>query len=532
LALHLHDVEASAVIAPLVMACCEGSRVVVALEGVRVRVGEELKFDGADAALRLADEGSLDILVAAVVVHTSPISWGSAALEEASAEERRALAELLGIGDRVAANGGLVFIETSGAGGARLCQELELVPQFVHRHSGWRACGGRGGVIAAGFARPGERTPEGDEVVRSFRCALLRLLQHEEGPSGVRPRAGAARVSAWSRHVESSDDVATVWLNEEVLRGGGVVLRGGQLAAYAHIDDLVIMGDRGFAGGEAVNAAVSTCARRATEVGLVTPDVKFDGEVDKVVGYAPQRRPARLCLDDVRRTRLYDALGFLLAQAAVDVKVLHTLVSIWIWGALLNRNLLAIPHATFRFIDALEAGRHPWWPSVRAEVCMMKATLIAMYADLGAPVLPVVGATDAEGANDVDNGGYGVVMGSLSPEEEVACVEAGTRPGLAITSVNGSVAALRRPERALLQSAPFPRLPRGILDRRDTEWTLVDRGRWKWADHITLGEGRASLRWLETLAVVGECHRHRVYSLEDNLCWVAPPPKDVRHPQV
>ena len=53
----------------------------------------------------------------------------------------------------------------------------------------------------------------------------------------------------------------------------------------------------------------------------------------------------------------------------------------------------------------------------------------------------------------------------------------------------------------------------------EVNWIPVSWGRWKWADHITLGEGRASLRGLEALSCCSRAHRHVVISLQDNMSW-------------
>ena len=46
-------------------------------------------------------------------------------------------------------------------------------------------------------------------------------------------------------------------------------------------------------------------------------------------------------------------------------------------------------------------------------------------------------------------------------------------------------------------------------------WGL-DAGIWRFADHITVGEGRAVVRLVRLLASVKEAHGHRVGSLQDN----------------
>ena len=62
---------------------------------------------------------------------------------------------------------------------------------------------------------------------------------------------------------------------------------------------------------------------------------------------------------------------------------------------------------------------------------------------------------------------------------------------------------------------PFTKLPAALFDGPDT-WQVLDKGRWLWSDHITLGEARAVLRLLRILASVSRAHGHKVLSLQDN----------------
>ena len=61
------------------------------------------------------------------------------------------------------------------------------------------------------------------------------------------------------------------------------------------------------------------------------------------------------------------------------------------------------------------------------------------------------------------------------------------------------------------------RLLRLIRDRSDgaCEWTVLERGRWRFPDHVTLGEGRAVVRSAELAVLAGE-HRCKLLQLEDN----------------
>ena len=62
----------------------------------------------------------------------------------------------------------------------------------------------------------------------------------------------------------------------------------------------------------------------------------------------------------------------------------------------------------------------------------MQRGIICLYADLGAPLLPLVFASDAEGAQDFDAGGYGIVVAAANSETVEKLWEAGTKPGLAV----------------------------------------------------------------------------------------------------
>ena len=68
--------------------------------------------------------------------------------------------------------------------------------------------------------------------------------------------------------------------------------------------------------------------------------------------------------------------------------------------------------------------------------------------------------------------------------------------------------------------APFSRVPAELLE--DIEgWDFVAAGRWRWKDHITLGEGRATLQLLKRLFASPAAHGHVTISLEDNQPWGA-----------
>ena len=62
------------------------------------------------------------------------------------------------------------------------------------------------------------------------------------------------------------------------------------------------------------------------------------------------------------------------------------------------------------------------------------------------------------------------------------------------------------------------KVPREVFDA-DTQWDEVAAGRWRRAEHITLGEARSSLQLLERLASQPSARGFWVACLEDNEPW-------------
>jgi len=151
----------------------------------------------------------------------------------------------------------------------------------------------------------------------------------------------------------------------------------------------------------------------------------------------------------------------------------------------------------------------------------MARLIPAMEADVGRPVAPWLYAADAEGPNDQDHGGYGVVASYVGQELATQCLVAGCRPGRTVAKLDGSIAHLRRQDRELRATIGVSRVPREVLALPPESWTPVSWGRWRQPDHITLGEGRAVLGLLEKLASKVAARRHTVVVLEDNEPWAS-----------
>ncbi len=296
-------------------------------------------------------------------------------------------------------------------------------------------------------------------------------------------------------------------------RGRAAVIEKGQAAFYLHVDDGVFIAERGT--DEAASQCISTVAA-LEEAGFDVPNVQSDAELLKVIGIEPERSPARLRLPADRAALLQSALRHMVSLAIVDVAVLRSLVGVWVWAALLRRDLLCIPAAIFKFMDAYEGQVTLWWRSARREAACMATAIGAFYADLGAPLAPVIFATDAMGAGDEDAGGFGIVAKNVGSCMARTCYELGRRPGYSVTKLSGEFTGLKSPHDQIFRRIPFTCLPRELLEDSGGCWKRADWGRWRYADHITLGECRTVVRLLRGIAQCPSAHRTKVLSLQGN----------------
>ena len=143
----------------------------------------------------------------------------------------------------------------------------------------------------------------------------------------------------------------------------------------------------------------------------------------------------------------------------------------------------------------------------------MADTVLAMRADLGAPLARTVCATDAMGANDCDHGGFGIVASLASQETVEACFEDGLEPGFTVCKLDGTQGGMKRPDRALQANVPFTQVPPSIIENT---WYPIKWGRWRATDHITLGEARTVVQLMSIVTRDPRSHRHKIISLQDN----------------
>ncbi len=329
----------------------------------------------------------------------------------------------------------------------------------------------------------------------------------------MRSSTTAVRISSWSSRTSAASPSATVLLNESAARGRATIVEKGQTALYVHVDDGVVLAERGTG---LADEQVQGMSEALEAVGFDVPDRQRDGDLARIVGHEPEHSPARLRLPADRGALLQDSLRHLVSLASVDIDALRSLVGVWIWAALLRRDLLSIPGVIFRFMEQFEGQVVRWWKTARREAACMATAGAAFYTDLGAPLAPVIFATDAMGAGEVDAGGYGIVAKDVEEPLARACFTLGRRPGYSVTKLSGEFTGLRRAQQPILRRVSFSRMPKRLLDAPADDWKPVAWGRWLFSDHITLGETRSVVRLCRGLAQCASAHRYKVMSLQDN----------------
>ena len=134
---------------------------------------------------------------------------------------------------------------------------------------------------------------------------------------------------------------------------------------------------------------------------------------------------------------------------------------------------------------------------------------------------PLLFASDAEGPNECDHGGYGVVITKASQHLVDRMYEVGHRSGRTITKLDGSVARLLDGEKELKKTIGVSRVPRALLELPAESWIRAASGRWRWPEHVMMGEARASLVVAEGCAVQPSLEGSITGILEDNEPWSA-----------
>lgn len=343
---------------------------------------------------------------------------------------------------------------------------------------------------------------------------LQHFLVNHQGPTGALRKSGdrsIPRIPTWSTWSSQSRS-GIVLLNEACVRRQRLLINARQSAAYVHVDDTVVISSSD-SGSLHCDTVLSTIVTGLERVGFCVSQQERDDVAEKVVGYEVVRSPASFRLPVKKMVLLRDAMLYVASRRKVHGRVLRALVGVWIFGALLRRELLSIPHALFHFLEIAEDQELEWWASARSECVATARVIPLMSCHVGSPVLSWLFATDAMGENELNHGGYGMVATKLSDEEVSDLLRHGEAEGLTVARLS-DIGGSKYPDKSLTPTVPFTLLPQSFFDPK--RWRLVERGRWRYGDHITLGESRTVLKLLRKVASNPKCHDHAVFTLQDN----------------
>lgn len=121
-------------------------------------------------------------------------------------------------------------------------------------------------------------------------------------------------------------------------------------------------------------------------LGFGVSQQETNDRAEKIVGYEVIRYPASFRLPMKKMLLLRDSLHFVAGRRQVRIRVLHALVGVWVFGALLRRELLSIPQTVFSFLSFHEEHNIDeacWWKSAREEVLAMAKVTCLMSCHVG-----------------------------------------------------------------------------------------------------------------------------------------------------
>ena len=113
------------------------------------------------------------------------------------------------------------------------------------------------------------------------------------------------------------------------------------------------------------------------------------------------------------------------------------------------------------------------WPSVARELLAMATAVPYMECRISAPLAPVLLASDAEGSNGTDHGGFGVVAALADPATVRAAFERGFTPVRALAGSDGQVRGLDAEASTLERRVPHSSLPASIVASKNLRWVPI-----------------------------------------------------------
>lgn len=342
---------------------------------------------------------------------------------------------------------------------------------------------------------------------------LQQLKESGKGPSGfMRIQGTPAPIPSWSTELSEVHAQGMYVMNEANAFRQHKVLSRAQGAVYVHVDDTVVItpSTSNVPAGELMEAFADADESR----GFVVPERVQGDDVGKVLGFEVIQQKGVFRLPLKKQILLHDALLHVANSRMVDVEVLRMLVGVWMHGAQLNRDLMSIPFSVYHFMEKFENQFTAMWRSVRKELWAMAKGVSFMQCDVSRSFSRPLWASDAQGAGEGDCGGFGITLTCMSEAELGDVLTSAETWGRTVARLSGDLSGAKNPFKELVPTVPFTLLPHSLFDL--SRWKDFEQGRWKFADHITLGEARAVCKVAQKLGDALHARNRIHVSLQDN----------------
>ena len=185
----------------------------------------------------------------------------------------------------------------------------------------------------------------------------------------------------------------------------------------AYVDGVAV-----FAGTEErAKQEITYVRQKLDEAGLTCSDKAEEemtlDEKHTFVGLYFDRESGRVKVSAQRLWRIRFAILFAFQRGRMSPRQLERLLGHITWAALVRREVLSILSACYKFADLEGTSPVRLWPSVARELFWISSLLPLWFSDTQREWSSDLYATDAEGANAVDAGGYGVCRRFIGPDE-------------------------------------------------------------------------------------------------------------------
>ena len=147
--------------------------------------------------------------------------------------------------------------------------------------------------------------------------------------------------------MQEAGEVDLRMLNESAAKNHRVVPQDGAVGYYRHVDDGLILTDS----NEKASRFVREAADALASVGFALKHRCAPEAVAKVVGYEVQRKPPVTRFLLAKGDALMRAMLWLVSCDVVDFNTVHSLLGIWVFGALLGHDVLAAAGHIFAIVE-------------------------------------------------------------------------------------------------------------------------------------------------------------------------------------